>query len=236
MKTRGEKRYIHLPIFAARLYDHLTRIKGVNQSFEEISAFVDDHVKQGRLLNIGTGPGRLLCKIHKNTPGLDLFGLDISASMLRIAKENLKNLENLDLRLGNISQTDYPDDYFDVIISSGSFYNWDKPVDGLNEIYRILKPRQSAYIFETHKDFNKKELNYKLKENLIEYNFIRKFLSKIFFRKQLAMTYSLNEFGQILKQSKFKNNFKIQKSELGNLPVYVRLELNKLSENETTDN
>lgn len=236
MKTRGEKQYVHLPIFAARLYDNLTRVKGINKSFEEISAFVDDHVKEGRLLDIGTGPGRLLCEIHKNTPGLDLCGLDISSSMLRIARENLRNIENLDLRLGNISQTDYPDDYFDIIISSGSFYNWDKPVDGLNEIYRILKPGQSAYIFETHKDFNKKELNFKLKENLVEYNFIRKFLSKIFFRKQLGMTYSLTEFGQILKQSKFKNNFKIKKLELGDLPTYIWLELNKLSKNETADN
>lgn len=155
MKTRGEKQYINLPILAARLYDNLTSVKGINKSFEEISLFVDDHVKQGRLLDIGTGPGRLLYEIHKNTPNLDLFGLDISASMLRIARKNLKNIENLDLRIENVSQTDYPDDCFDMVINSGSFYNWDKPVEGINEIYRILKLGQSAYIFETYKNFNK---------------------------------------------------------------------------------
>lgn len=79
-------------------------------------------------------------------------------------------------------------------------------------------------------------MNFKLKENLKGYDFIRKFLSNIFMRKQLGMAYSLYEFEQILRQSKFKNNIKIQKSELGNLPIYVRLELNKLNEYETTDN
>lgn len=227
MKTRGEKQYIHMPSFAARLYDNLTSVKGVNKTFNDISIFVGGILQQGRLLDIGTGPGRLLLEINNKIPQLDLFGLDISASMLDIARQNLKSIDGIDLRVGNIVQTDYQDNFFDCIVSSGSFYNWDRPVDGINEIYRILQTGKTAFIFESNKNYDKALLNSRLRENLKGYNFIRKKLSKYFLKKQLRMTYSVSEFDKILKQTKFGNNYKINEIELGNLPIYVRIDLIK---------
>jgi ubiquinone/menaquinone biosynthesis C-methylase UbiE len=227
MKTRGEKQYINMPSFAVRLYDNLTSDKGVNHSFEEISTFIIKYIKQGKLLDIGTGPGRLLLEINKRIPQIDLFGLDISASMLDLAKQNLREINNVDLRVGNIVKTEYQDNFFDCIVSSGSFYNWDLPVEGLKEIFRILKPERTAYIFESHKDYNKELFNLRLKENLKGYNFIRKKISKHFLKKQLKMTYSIPEFDEIIKRSDFKKRYNIEQIELGNLPIYVRLELRK---------
>jgi ubiquinone/menaquinone biosynthesis C-methylase UbiE len=216
-----------MPSFAARLYDNLTSVKGVNKTFEDISNFIDSVIQQGRLLDIGTGPGRLLLEINKKTPQLNLFGLDISASMLDIARKNLKNIAGIDLRVGNIVQTDYQDGFFDCIISSGSFYNWDNPVDGINEVYRILNSGKTAYIFESEKDYDKTLLNLRLRDNLRGYGFLRRTISKYFLKKQLRMTYSIKDFDQILSQTKFKDNYIIQQIELGNLPVYVRVELKK---------
>jgi ubiquinone/menaquinone biosynthesis C-methylase UbiE len=227
MKTRGEKQFINMPSFAARLYDNLTSVKGVNKTFEDISGFICSVLQQGRLLDIGTGPGRLLFELNKKIPQLDLSGLDISASMLDIARHNLQTISNIDLRVGNIVQTDYENDYFDCIVSSGSFYNWDRPVEGLHEINRILKSGKTAFIFESCTDFDSKLLKSRLKDNLKEYGFIRKKLSKHFLKKQLRMTYSIQEFEEILKQTTFKNSYKIHQVELGNLPIYVRIELNK---------
>jgi ubiquinone/menaquinone biosynthesis C-methylase UbiE len=227
MKTRGEKQYIHMPSFAARLYNNLTSVSGVNRTFEDISLFVASILKQGKLLDIGTGPGRLLLEINKNIPQLELFGLDISESMLDIAKQNLINIKAVDLQVGNIVQTAYRDNFFDCIVSSGSFYNWDQPIDGLNEIHRILKSGKSAYIFESTRDYNGTLLNSRLEENLKAYTFIRKMISKYFLRKQLRMTYSIQEYEKILRSTKFADLFKIHQIELGNLPIYVRIELNK---------
>jgi ubiquinone/menaquinone biosynthesis C-methylase UbiE len=228
MKTRGEKQYINMPVFAARLYDNLTSVKGVNKSFEEISEFLGNILKQGKLLDIGTGPGRLLFEINKRIPQIDLYGIDISASMLDVAKRNLKDIKNIDLRIGNINHTDYPDNFFNCIVSTGSFYNWDNPVKGINEIFRILKSVNTAYIFDTYRDYDAKLLIPRLKDNLKEYNFLRKTLSKFFLRKQLRMTYSILEFSQIAEQTKFMNDYNVQQIELGNLPIYVRLELKKV--------
>ncbi|NLD45948.1 MAG: class I SAM-dependent methyltransferase [Clostridiaceae bacterium] len=227
MKTRGEKQYIHMPSIVARLYDNLTSVKGVNKTFEDISLFVDSILNHGKLLDIGTGPGRLLLEINKKIPQLDLFGLDISESMLAIAKQNLKNIKGVDLQVGNIVQTDYQDNFFDCIVSSGSFYNWDRPVDGLNEIYRILQSGKTAFIFDSNRDYDRAILNSRLEENLQGYTCIRRMISKYFLKKQLRMTYSISEYDHILKQTKFADSFNIHQIELGNLPIYVRIELYK---------
>jgi ubiquinone/menaquinone biosynthesis C-methylase UbiE len=227
MKTRGEKQYIKMPAFAARLYDNLTSIEGVNKSFEEIADFVGTLLKEGNLLDVGTGPGRLIIEISKKNPLIDLFGLDISESMLAIARKNIRTIKEVDLREGNIIKTDYPDNFFDCIVSTGSFYNWDKPVEGLNEIFRILKSGKTAYIFESRKDYDKKLLKSRLVHNLKDYSFIRKKISGYFLRKQLRMTYSISEFDAIINLTKFSKSYSIQDVELGNLPIYVRMELHK---------
>ena len=227
MKTRGEKQYIKMPLFAARLYDKLTNVRGVNKSFEEISEFVSGKLKYGRLLDIGTGPGRLLGEINRRNPQIELYGLDISESMLKLAKLNLINIQNHDLRTGNISHTDYPDNFFDCIISTGSFYNWDDPLCGIDEIFRILKEGNTAFIFDTHKSYDSKMLSARLKENLKGYNPMRKALSEFFLKKQLSMTYSVSEYKEILDQTRFRSSCMIHQVELGNLPVYIRLELKK---------
>ena len=226
MKTRGEKSFIKLPFFAAKFYDNLTNVKGVNLAFEEIAEFLGKAKDLRKILDIGTGPGRLLSEINKRNHTLELYGLDISSSMVDLAKNNLKGL-NVDLRTGNITKTDYAVNYFDCIVCSGSFYLWDKPIEGLDEVYRILKPGRTAFLFESNRNYDKNELNNRLRNNLKTYNLFRKTLSKYFLRKQLKMTYSITDIEELIKQSKFSANYKIDQIELGNLPIWLRIGLHK---------
>jgi ubiquinone/menaquinone biosynthesis C-methylase UbiE len=227
MKTRGEQRYINLPAILARFYDKLTNIRGINQSFEEISDFIGTCLKEGKLLDVGTGPGRLIIEISKKNPLIELYGIDISESMLAIARKNIRSVLHVDLRTGNISKTDYDDGFFDCIVSTGSFYNWDNPVEALDEIFRILKPGSTAYIFESRRDYDKNLLKKRLKQILKGYSFFRKRISTFFLKKQLAMTYSLAEFEGLISHTRFSKSYVIREVELGNLPVFVRMELTK---------
>ena len=153
MKGRGEKMFHNFPLFAARLYDRFLSIKPIEVQHMQIAHDLAFRIQSGRLLDVGTGPGRLLLEMHKLNPDVKLYGLDISDAMVQLAKRNLAGIK-ADLRHGNIRRTDYESNFFDLITCTGSFYLWDRPGECLEELFRILKENQSAYLFETHKNFN----------------------------------------------------------------------------------
>lgn len=211
--------------FAASLYDKLSENNGMKSGFAKIAKRIAGQMQTGKLLDVGSGPGRLLLEIKNQAPQLEVYGLDISKAMLKLAKKRVG--AEADLKLGNITASDYPNDFFDCVVSSGSFYNWDNPVEGLNEIYRILKPGQTAYIYETTREYDPELLNINLQENLVNAGLVRWFLSPLFLKRQLKMTYTVPEFKELLMKSNFKNSFTLERDVLGSLPIYVRMELRK---------
>jgi len=225
MRTRGEQQYIGMPGFAARLYDNLTSVDGVSRGFREIAQFLAARVPAGKLLDVGPGPGRLLGEIRLATQAIDLFGLDISKAMIDLARENLHDLHGIDLRVGNITATEYPSGFFDCVVSTGSFYNWDRPIAGLDEVFRILKPGSTAYIYESVTDHDRDLLQVRLARNLHDCGAIRTGLSRHFLHKQLRMTYSTDEIHQLIRQSDFADTYRLERLELGGLPIYVRIDL-----------
>ncbi len=89
----------------------------------------------------------------------------------------------------------------------------------------MLKDNCSAYLFETHRDYDKDEFLRNMKQNLQGENLLMKMLSPSFLKKQLSMTYSTSEFGGIIAGSKFNKKYEIENVELGNLPVWLRIKL-----------
>jgi ubiquinone/menaquinone biosynthesis C-methylase UbiE len=70
-------------------------------------------------------------------------GIDPSPEMLAIARQKARQLGlEIDLRLGVIEAMPFPDEIFDVVTSSLMIHhlNYDLRVQGLAEIYRVLKP------------------------------------------------------------------------------------------------
>ena len=118
MSSRGEGSFVNLPGFGASLYDGLTRTRSIEAQFKEVGQYLTSKIQHGRLLDVGTGPGWLMFEIHRLNPGLELFGLDISDSMVQLAKKNLSGIR-VDLRQGNILNTNYKSNFFDVVICTG---------------------------------------------------------------------------------------------------------------------
>lgn len=225
-KSRGEANFVNLPGFAARLYDGMMQSIATRQHYKEIAQDLISRIEKGRLLDIGTGPAYLLIEIHKLNPSLELYGLDISAAMIEQARRNLGGIE-VSLKQGNIYSSNYESGYFDLVTCSGSFYLWDRPVEGLEEIHRILKEGKSAYLYETHRDIDGKKLRQKIKENLKGDNIIRRNLVPRFLFKQLEMTYDKSEIIEIVKKTSFKERYEIDKITIVDLPVWLRIKLEK---------
>lgn len=229
MSSRGEENFVNLPGFGARLYDSLTQTRAIQVQLGEIARDLVSRFDRGRLLDIGTGPGRLLLEIHKLNPAIELFGLDIAASMIQVAMKNLSGIR-VDLRQGNIRHTDYESNFFDTVTCTGSFYLWDHPEECLEEIFRILKAGQSAYLFETHQEFNHRAFQEALRTNLRQENLLRRLITPYFLKRQLKMTYRIGEVVTIVRHTSFAHSYTIEKIALAGLPVWLRITLTKNSQ------
>ena len=156
-KDRGEKSFIKLPKFGAKMYDKMMRLSPMQLQRREIAEDLVKHTKSGTLLDVGTGHGRLLREIYNLNPEINLYGLDISEKMIELAKENLEDIP-VTLKIGNIKNPPFEDNFFDILTSTGSLYLWDLPITSINEIHRILKNGGSALIYESHKEYDETEI------------------------------------------------------------------------------
>jgi SAM-dependent methyltransferase len=166
-------------------------------------------------------------EIYRLNPHLELFGLDISASMIKVARNNLQDIR-ADLRVGSIRHTDYESDFFTVVTSVGSFYLWDYPEESLEEISRILKKGESAYLFEVYKDIDETEYRDALRKNLRQLDWARRLVGPVALRKSLKMSYRTEEFVRIIEKTSFAGSYTIEKIELSGLPMWVRITLKKM--------
>ncbi len=103
-------------------------------------------IEQGRLLDVGCGPGKLARLLAASNPALDVVGLDASPSMLKEARRG-PLLPNLEFREGRIEEADL-DGSFDFAVSLLSFHHWEEPRRGIDAVYRLLEPGGSLWIYE----------------------------------------------------------------------------------------
>ncbi len=106
------------------------------------------YCKAGRLLDIGTGPAWLLLKIYDKAPQLQLVGIDSSDAMVAKAKENTAGVKAIEIRKANAGNLPFPDNSFDIVISTASIHHWKEPIKGLNEIWRVLRKDRFALIYD----------------------------------------------------------------------------------------
>jgi len=226
MSDRGESSFLKLPRFAAKMYDKMMHAAPIQIQITQIAEYLLKVIEKGRLLDIGTGHGRLLLEINSINPLIELYGLDISKAMISIAQKNLEGIK-VDLEVGNIQKAPYESNFFDLITCTGSFYLWNLPEKGLEEIFRILKKGFSAYLFETHKDYDENELKKAIQLNLKDENFFYRKVIPRFLKKQLKMTHEIEELEQIIKATSFKRSYAVEKIVLANLPIWLCIKLTK---------
>jgi SAM-dependent methyltransferase len=103
-------------------------------------------VTNGKLLDIGCGPGKLDRLIAESRPRLDVLGLDGSEAMIRQARQG-RPLPNLEFREAAVENAGFQD-AFDFAFTLLSFHHWEEPVSGLNAVWAALKPGGMFWIYE----------------------------------------------------------------------------------------
>ncbi len=103
-----------------------------------IFEWVDPH-DESVILDCACGRGFYLNMIRYVSP-CKLVGLELDWPVIQKAKRNVGHLPNITLTNANIYQLPYPDNVFDAVILSEILEHIDHDVDGLREVYRVLKP------------------------------------------------------------------------------------------------
>ena len=161
---------------------------------EAATEFINN--SKGKILDFGSGSGRNLLK-SKKSKKRELYLVDFSDKMLKLAKKRAKKLEfKINTKTSKLEKTDFPDNFFDAAICTATIHcietekNREKAVQ---ELFRILKPKAQADIEVWDKD--SKRFKGKPKE---------KFISWRDKGKRYYYLYEEREFKDLLKKVGFK--------------------------------
>ncbi len=145
-----------IPFPFSRLYSLIASSRMVRDYYESVAAQVLERMAAGRVLDIGTGPGRLPVAIASRNKYVHVTGLDLSPDMVKIATQLAakKGLANVDFRVGSASDLPFGDGEFDLAVSTLSFHHWKEPGNALDEIYRVLRQGGEAWIYDMPKKVN----------------------------------------------------------------------------------
>jgi ubiquinone/menaquinone biosynthesis C-methylase UbiE len=130
------------------------------EEFRSTARRLAPHIKRGAcVLEIAPGPGYLAIEVAKLT-GCRMVGIDISRTFVRIAEENARKAGiDIAFDLGDAAEMPFPSCGFDFIFCRAAFKNFSRPLEALNEMYRVLKPGCSALVIDLRKDFSPREVN-----------------------------------------------------------------------------
>jgi len=187
--------------WVARWYTR-TRRKDMADFRGEAKRIAECLNRSSRVLEVAPGPGFFAIELSK-LGGFRITGLDISQTLVDIAKENaLAAGVQVDFRLGNASAMPFTDDCFDFVYCSAAFKNFSEPVEALNEMHRVLRPTGEAVIMDLHQDASLDEIDRYVRQS--GRSPIDAWITRWTFRHVLLRrAYAGNEFLNMAKQSRF---------------------------------
>jgi ubiquinone/menaquinone biosynthesis C-methylase UbiE len=135
---------------SARAYDALVAsiLKGL---YARVAGEVAAAHTDGKVLEVGSGPGRLAVRLAREAPSMTLTGVDISEAMVERAARRAAGAglsERVRFEVGDVGALTLPDQEFDGVVSTLLLHHWSDPASGLTEIHRVLKPGGEARIYD----------------------------------------------------------------------------------------
>jgi len=147
---------IHWPFTA--VYEKVA-VFGLRDFHSQVASEIDSTVKCGRILDAGTGPGCLLAEIARRRSDLELTGIDLSGSMLRIARGKLEKIRPgsngarpVRFIRADVRDLPFPDGAFDLVVSTLSLHHWHDPAAGIRECLRVTACGGQCWIYDLRSD------------------------------------------------------------------------------------
>jgi ubiquinone/menaquinone biosynthesis C-methylase UbiE len=119
-------------------HDHLPIVLPV---LDRMRLAPDDNV-----LDVGCGAGWLSRLIAEQVSEGRVVGVDVSDEMVRRARRNNADLENVMFVVGEAEEIPWDANFFTHAISVEAGYYWQNPQAALREIHRVLRERGTAWL------------------------------------------------------------------------------------------
>lgn len=111
----------------------------------------EDHT----ILDVSAGTGLFAHHLLADDyPYSELVLNDISGKMLKVARQRLKDREDVFFTEFPAEELEFEDETFESVVSMSAFHNYADQAMSLSEIYRVLKPGGKFYLL----DWNRKGL------------------------------------------------------------------------------
>jgi ubiquinone/menaquinone biosynthesis C-methylase UbiE len=178
-------------------------------------------MRSGTILDLGSGTGYLSIKIARRSPGLQVYGIDLSRQMVKIARRHARGVDNARFVFGNAAKLPFKDNSIDFVISTGALHHWKAPRLVFDECYRVLKPGKEAWIYDGCPEvFHDKAARRKVYE---EYGFL---IGRLGPRVSTLHGFTWEEYQTEVKapleQTAFKGNF-----EMALTDIWMKITLRK---------
>jgi ubiquinone/menaquinone biosynthesis C-methylase UbiE len=209
-----------VPTLGAIIYG-ATVTKVLREPETKIANDIVEKMAKGTILDLGSGPGYLSIEIARRSRGLQVYGIDLSRQMVKIARRHAKGVDNARFVFGNAARLPFKDNSIDLVITTGAMHHWKTPRVVFDECYRVLKTGQEAWIYDGCPEvFNNPADRRKLNE---EYGFL---ISRLGRRVSAAHGFSREEYETeikgMLEQTAFKGDYRMALTD-----IWMRITLEK---------
>lgn len=174
--------------------------------YDPVAEEVVSTLREGTILDLGTGPGYLPIQIAKKSQLIRIDGIDLGRKLIAMARANAIKAgvsDRVTFETGNAGELRFEDDSYDMVLSTGMLHMLNDPVGVLRECYRVLKPGGEAWIYDPARvasDIDKKaySASLSLREKMI---FL---LFKLYTKFNPPHTYNKEQVSGMIGQTDFK--------------------------------
>lgn len=197
--------------FAIKYAQFAKDTPAMREAYANVAEQVATVMREGTLLEVGPGPAFISIEIARYIPHAQIIGLDISETMIGIARRNVVEAglsTRITFRQGDAAEMPFDDATFDFVVSSGSLHHWSKPVAVFDEIYRVLKPGKPAVVYDVRKDAPKEKIDEFSRQ-------IKSWFMRWGLRHSIGESYTQQGIDELLVRTRFKKADQIDLDDLG---------------------
>ena len=171
-------------------------------AFREQAAQLTRGIPAGaHVLEVAPGPGYLAIEMAR-LRGLRVTGLDISRTMVEIARENASAAGvGVDFRQGDVTKMPFEDGSFDLVVCQAAFKNFRRPLSALDEINRVLRPGGRAVIQDMRREASGADIATEVKAQGL--NAVNGFIVRRVLAGLRSRAYSVDQFEGLVAESRF---------------------------------